>query len=222
MCGRYRFSQAERFAELNEIRLGGIFPARFNIAPTQRAAIVFDESPGVVAEAQWGLVPSWAKDRKIASSLINGRVETVETKPAFRAAYKRRRCLVPADGFYEWKQTGDAVKVPHHIGMTNGEPFAFAGLWEVWSDPAAAEAEPLRTYTILTGAPNELVASLHNRMPVIIPRSQYAAWLSPATTPEERRAMLVPFPAEAMTAYAISTRVNSPRIDDVQIIEPLC
>jgi len=220
MCGRYRLTQAELFAELNDIRLGGKpFPKRYNIAPTQRVAVVYDEAPDTLGEARWGLVPSWAKDTKIASSLINARCETVATKPAFRAAWKKRRCLVPADGFYEWQKSG-AVKIPQHILMRTGEPFAFAGLWETWHDPATPEAEPLRTCTIITGPPNELVAPIHDRMPVILPRERYTAWLSPETTPEERTAMLTPFPAEQMRAYPISPRVNSPRNDDPALIDP--
>jgi putative SOS response-associated peptidase YedK len=234
MCGRYRLSHAERFAHLNglefadgmpadefsEVRLGGgPFPARYNVAPTQRMPVVFDENPRQLGLARWGLVPSWAKDPKIGNSLINARAETVASKPAYRAAWKKRRCLVPADGFYEWQKAG-AAKIPQHILMKDGEPFAFAGLWEIWRDPAAPpEVEPLRTFTIITGEPNALVAPIHDRMPVILPRDRYVAWLSPDTPEAERAAMLVPFPAEQMHAYPISSRVNSPRNDDAALIE---
>ncbi len=203
---------------MNDVRLPLRLLPRWNIAPTQNVAVVLDETPDMLSEVRWGLIPSWAKDRKIASSLINARAETVATKPSFRSAYKRRRCMIPASGFYEWQKVG-AGKVPQHILMQDGEPFAFAGLWDIWNDPAAPDAEPLRTCTIITGEPNALVAPNHNRMPVILPRNRYAAWLSPDTSPEERAAMLVPYSAELMESHAISKRVNSPRNDDAGLIE---
>lgn len=235
MCGRYRLTRAQRFAqiaelgfavepnseELNEVRLGGTpFRARYNVAPTQQMPVVTDEAPHEFTLARWGLVPTWAKDAKIGAQCINARCETVATKPAFRSAWKKRRCLVPADGFYEWMKVG-ASKVPHHILMRDEEPFAFAGLWEAWRDPnGPPDAKIMRTFTIITGPPNELVAPIHDRMPVILPRENYAAWLSPDTTSEDRTAMLKPFPAEAMRAYPISPRVSSPRNDDVALLEP--
>lgn len=151
--------------------------------------------------------------------MSNARAEAVATKPAIRSAYKRGRCLVPADGFYEWQQAG-AAKIPHHILMRDGEPFAFAGLWEIWSDQAQA-AEPLRTCTVITTTPNALVTPLHDRMPVILAREHYGTWLNGDTAPEERAALLAPFPAEAMRAYPISSRVNSPRNDDAALLDPV-
>lgn len=189
---------------------------------------------------RWGLVPFFAPDVKFGFQCINARAETVASKPAFREAWKKRHCLVPADGFYEWQKLDPAgkQKQPYHIGMADDEPFAFAGLWESWRGPdlekgrggagetsgirgAAGEPGELRTFTIITGPPNELVAPIHDRMPVILPREKYAAWLSPDTPPEERAAMLKPFPAERMKAYRISPRVGSPKNDDAAIIEPL-
>jgi putative SOS response-associated peptidase YedK len=219
MCGRYRLTQAERFAEMSAVRLAWNPKPRYNIAPTQDVPVVLDKSPGELTELRWGLVPFWAKDLKIGSSLINARAETVQTKPAFREAYQRRRCLVPADGFYEWKVV-EGGKIPHHITMADGAPFAFAGLWESWRDPLRPESEdPVRTFTIITGEPNELVASIHNRMPVIIPRDRYSDWLSPQTSAEERRELLAPFPAEKMAANPISPRVNNARNDDPAILD---
>jgi len=154
---------------------------------------------------------------KIGSSLINARAETVATTPAFRAAYRKRRCLVPTDGFYEWQKSGSA-KIPQHILMSDGEPFAFAGLWELWWNPSTPDAEPLRTCTIITGEPNALVAPIHNRMPVILARENYTAWLSADTSEAERASLLSPFPAERMRSYPISARVNSPRNDDASVI----
>lgn len=220
MCGRYLLAEPKRFAEFSHVRLGGHFLPRFNIAPTQNVAVVLDETPDVLSEVRWGLIPVWAKDRKIASSLINARAETVATKPPFHSAYKRRRCLVAADGFYEWQKTG-SIKIPQHIRMRDGRPFAFAGLWEIWRDPAEPESEPLRTCVIITCPPNSLAATIHDRMPVILPRESYRAWLSPDTAPDDRAALLQPYPSEGMEASPISTRVNSPRNDDPSIIEPV-
>lgn len=225
MCGRYRLTQAERFAEMSEVRLAWNPKPRYNIAPSQTVPVMLDESPDELTELRWGLVPSWANDMKIGSSLINARAETVASKPAFRAAYQKRRCLVPADGFYEWKKAGIG-KIPHHICMADGAPFAFAGLWEVWRDPLRSDdAPPIRTFTIITGEPNELVCTVHNRMPVIIQRERYDAWLSPKTSLDERKTFLTPFPADRMSVHPISDRVNSPRYDDPAILEepgPLC
>ena len=150
MCGRYRLTQAERFAEMSQVRLAWNPKPRFNIAPTQNVPVLLDESPDELTELRWGLVPFWAKEIKIGSTLINARAETVKSKPAFREAYQKRRCLVPADGFYEWKKV-DGGKIPHHIRMVDGEPFAFAGLWESWRDPLRPE-ERVRTFTILTAS----------------------------------------------------------------------
>jgi putative SOS response-associated peptidase YedK len=219
MCGRYRLTQAERFAEMSQVRLAWNPKPRYNIAPTQSVPVLLDESPDELTELRWGLVPFWSKDMKIGSSLINARAETVRSKPAFRDAYQKRRCLVPADGFYEWKKAG-VLKIPHHIRMADEAPFAFAGLWESWRDPLRpADAEPVRTFTIITGEPNEFVATIHNRMPVIIPRDRYGTWLSPKTSAEERSALLVPYPASEMKADPISPRVNSPRNDDASVLE---
>ena len=216
MCGRYRLTNAERYGDFNDIRLGGRdIPARFNIAPTQKVLVVLDESPKEFSEVRWGLIPSWAKDRKIASSLINARCETVATKPAFRTAFKKRRCLVPADGFFEWQKIG-AAKQPYNIGLKGDEPFAFAGLWESWRDPETQEQ--VRTCSIITTAPNELTAPIHNRMPVILPMERRAAWLDPGKNAEELQSLLVPYDASKMEAYPISARVGSPKNDDPAII----
>lgn len=181
--------------------------------------VVLDEAPDTLTELRWGLVPSWAKDWKLGAQCINARSETVATKPAFRAAWKKRRCLVPADGFYEWKRCGSG-KVPHDITMRDGEPFAFAGLWEIWRDPAQPDAPPVRTFSIITGPANELVAPIHDRMPVILPRDKYRCWLSSDTSLDECTNMLQPFPAELMCARPISPRVNFPRNDDPSLLEP--
>jgi len=219
MCGRYRLTNADEYGELNDVRLGGgPLPARYNIAPTQTVFVVLDESPHEFTPVRWGLIPSWAKDKKIASSLINARYETVAEKPAFRTAFKKRRCLVPADGFYEWQKIG-AGKQPYNIGLNDNEPFAFAGLWEIWNDPESGQ--PLRTCSIITTTPNELTAPIHDRMPVILPKERRKAWLEPGRDVEELKSFLVPFDAARMHAYPISARVGSPKFDDPKIIEPL-
>jgi len=219
MCGRYRLTNAERYADLNDVRLGGEdIPARFNISPTQTVFVILDEKPKEFVPVKWGLIPTWAKDRKIASSLINARCETVAVKPAFRTAFKKRRCLVVADGFFEWKKVG-AGKQPFNIGLKNDEPFAFAGLWETWCDPATQEE--VKTCSIITTTPNELTAPIHDRMPVILPPDRRAAWLDPSTNLEQLQKFLVPFDAGKMEASPISSRVGSPKNDDAGIIERL-
>jgi len=217
MCGRYRLSNAELYGDLNDVRLGGTqIPARFNIAPTQTVFVVLDESPREFSAVKWGLIPSWAKDRKIAASLINARGETVATKPAFRTAFKKRRCLVPADGFFEWQKMG-AGKQPYNIGLKNGEPFAFAGLWESWQDPATREE--VKTCSIITTTANPLMAPIHDRMPAILPMDRRAAWLDPGRSLEELKSFLIPYDASGMEAYPIAARVGSPKNDDAGIIE---
>ncbi len=165
----------------------------------------------------WGLIPSWAKDSKIGSSLINARSETVAEKPSFRAAFKRRRCLVLADGFYEW-QAINGKKQPMFIHMTEQRPFALAGLWESWHSP---DGGVLDTCTILTTTPNELMAPIHNRMPVILEPEDYNTWLNPGDQPNIAMHLLRPFSSEKMAAYPVSTWVNSPAHDDAQCIVPL-
>lgn len=169
--------------------------------------VIDTQAPGELSEARWGLIPFWSKDDKGSYSTINARAETVEKMPAFRDAWKKRRCLIPCDGFYEWRGPKGA-KQPFHIRMRDGAPFAFAGLWEEWRDPQTPEAEPLKSCAIITAEPNELVAQIHNRMAVILPRDRWKAWLAKDTTSDARKAMLTPYPAAEMTAALVSTRVN--------------
>jgi putative SOS response-associated peptidase YedK len=224
MCGRFSVSlppdEVGRYFKVT----GPLpnFPPRYNMAPTQLAPVV-RFNPETKARSldllRWGLIPSWAKDPKIGNQCINARVETMATKPAFKQAFaKGRRCIVPANGFFEWKKTGGA-KQPMFITLKSGEPMAMAGLWENWKDP---EGNWLRTFTIVTGEPNELVAPIHNRMPVILRPENFALWLGeePADPPA-LQAACEPFPADLMRAYQISTRVNSPRNDDAAILEEL-
>jgi putative SOS response-associated peptidase YedK len=218
MCGRFALIvDASVLADVFDVDPPRQLEPRFNIAPTQTVAIVRAGATAVreCAMVRWGLVPSWAKDEKIGARMINARGETVTEKPSFRSAVKSRRCLVPADGFYEWVRS-DAGKQPHFIHFADGRPFAFAGLWERWH---RGEGGPLDTCTIITTGPNELIANLHNRMPVILPNIHHDEWLGPQPLqPERLQELLVPHPAEEMEAYPVSTCVNSPRNDGPECI----
>jgi putative SOS response-associated peptidase YedK len=166
---------------------------------------------------RWGLIPSWAKDAKIGNKLINARGETVAEKPSFRSAFRKRRCLIPADGFYEWKKL-DGGKQPHFIHLRDEEPFAFAGLWEHWTNPD--DGEVIESCTIVTTEANALMRTLHDRMPVILPPADYDRWLDPATQDVEGlKELLRPYSSEEMTAYPISAYVNNPRHEGVKCLE---
>ncbi len=191
------------------------FAARFNIAPTQPVAVVRRAAAGSgreLAWLRWGLVPAWAKDPAIGARLINARAETAAEKPAFRAAMRARRCLVVADGFYEWRRTGRA-KQAYLFQLDGGRPFAFAGLWETWRRP---DNSPLETCTLLTTDANELVRPIHDRMPAILPPAAYQAWLDAAV---ENPSKLAPYPSGEMHAQAVGDFVNSPAHDSPRCIE---
>jgi putative SOS response-associated peptidase YedK len=228
MCGRYGLAlTSEQLAEVLELDVSNVpeIRPRYNIAPTQPAPVVGvgREAPRGVSLLRWGLIPWWAKDRRIGARLINARSETADDKPAFRDAFAERRCLVPADGFYEWQKLAAAAgakprKQPWHIQLADGDPFAFAGLWERWRDPETADK--VFTFTILTTQPNALVRPMHGRMPVILPRETWDAWLDPATPATELRGLLVPLPAERMTAWPVATLVNYVGNDAPELREP--
>jgi putative SOS response-associated peptidase YedK len=226
MCGRYQLSRspeeiAKWFGTKNPVPN---YPARYNIAPTDPVlAVRFNRKTGerTLDALRWGLVPHWAKDMTIGARTINARAETLSTTPSFRDAFESRRCLIPAGGFYEWRREG-GTKVPYAIVPRDEPVFAFAGLWENWRDRNAEGAEWIRTCTIVTGPPNESVAPIHDRMPVILPPSAWAKWLGEETTnQDELRDMLKPYPSARMLIYPISTRVNSVKNDDAALIEPL-
>jgi len=226
MCGRFSLSVTPE-SLARQFGLGELVDVapRFNIAPTQAALVVrqavaaSDGIEGRVAEAMlWGLVPSWSKDPRMGARMINARAETAAEKPSFRSALKRRRCLVPADGFYEWRTEG-GHKQPYRITMADGQPFGMAGLWEVWHGP---DGDALCSFTILTTAANALIGPLHDRMPVIIDPGAYGVWLDP----EMQEAvpldpLMVPYPSDRMALYPVSTRVNSPANDDAACVAPL-
>lgn len=217
MCGRFTiFADPERLAERFQAGLPaeGLQP-RYNAAPTQQLPVILNDGPAAIQLLQWGLIPFWAKDPSIGSRLINARAETLAEKPAFRTALKKRRCLVLADGFYEWQKTA-AGKQPMRITLASGEPFAMAGLWETWDAP---DGSPLCTFAIITGEPNELVASIHNRMPAILLPEHEAIWLDNAAEPAIWLDILRPYPAERMAAYPVSRRVNFVGNDDAELVK---
>lgn len=195
-----------------------LFKASYNIAPTQDVVAVRLNSDSLNRECvllRWGLIPSWAKDAKTGSQCINAKAETVAEKPSFRAAFRKRRCLVIADGFYEWRREGDR-KQPMWIGRKDRQLFAFAGLWEYWKP---AEGNPLETCTIITTEPNEILAPIHNRMPVILAPVSYDQWLDPATPADPLKALLRPCPGDEFHAFPVSTLVNNPRNNAPQLLD---
>lgn len=214
MCGRFTLTVSARvLADLFGVEDVPDLRPRYNIAPTQSVLLVrgtADASPAF-GEARWGLIPSWAKDIRIGARMINARAETIAEKPAFRSAVRRRRCLIPSDGFYEWSKSAGG-KQPYLIRFADGSPFAFAGLWERWHDP---DGQAVDSCTIITTTPNDLVADLHDRMPVILPQRHYAEWLGSETLAGERLdELLQPHPSPGMEAYPVSKRVNTPGNDD--------
>ncbi len=236
MCGRYTVTSFDNLAlefGLDDVSGFGDGAPRFNIAPTQDAPIIRDlgdDRGRTLSPARWGLVPLWAKDPRIGSRMINARAETAADKPAFRDALRRRRCIVVADGFYEWKpaepnqraRRGRAIKTPHYIHRRSGAPFAMAGLWERWRPPQQdSDTGWLESFTILTCDANPLMAPLHHRMPVILDRVDYDRWLFPEPLPAEAVAdLLTPPPVGDFEAYPVSTRVNKPSNDDPTCVEP--
>lgn len=218
MCGRYtmhhstdqivmRFQVAEVVAEAHE---------RYNIAPIQSVPVVTTALGDRRLESlQWGLIPVWAKDPGIGNKLINARAETLAEKPSFKQALVHRRCLIPADGFYEWKKEGTA-RLPMHLRRRDGDLFGFAGLWEEWKQP---DGTPLRTCTIITTQPNALAAQVHDRMPAILRPEDENLWLDRSVTDVPSLLnVLRPYPAEEMEVFAVSKRVNVPAVDDPMLL----
>lgn len=217
MCGRYRLAAKERYiAEHFDLDDAVSLTPRYNIAPTQPAAIIrqYPEQPGrMLSLMRWGLIPSWAKDASVGAKTINAMAESAAEKPAFREALRRRRCLVPADGFYEWQKLSTKEKQPFNFGMADDSLFAFAGLWESWRDPAGGRN--VNSFTILTTTANTVVAGVHDRMPVILRPEDYELWLDPGVTdPRGVADLLKPFDARLMKKYPVSARVNRAENDD--------
>jgi len=223
MCGRFTLTVDANTIQTHFPWLEHVphqLAPRYNIAPTQPIAAVPNDGRNTVDHFVWGLIPFWAKDPSIGSRMINARSETLAEKNSFKNPYKRRRCLILADGFYEWaKVPGQKTKQPYYLRMEDGVPFAFAGLWEEWQSP---EGSQLRSATIITTEPNPLVAKVHNRMPVILHPDDYALWLSPDEQPPSAlQPLLTAYPAEEMVAYPVSTMVNRPTNESPENIAPL-
>jgi putative SOS response-associated peptidase YedK len=222
MCGR--FTASFEFREIKvRYNLGRdlpLFARRYNIAPSQEVPVIVQED-GVneLKPMRWGLVPSWAPDPSIGNRLINARAETITEKPSFRRLIESRRCLIPADGFYEWRREGSR-KIPVWFYLKEKEPFAFAGLWDVWRD---VEGEVLHTFTIITTVPNALLRRIHHRMPVMFDTLQARQWLDPrlSTRNADIAAVLAPFPSELMESHDVSLLVNKPEIDSLDCINPV-
>ena len=220
MCGRFTLT-----ADVSELQSSftwvnippGLSP-RYNIAPTQPVAVVPNDGKNRLDFYLWGLIPSWAKDPDIGSRIINARAETLTEKPSFRTAFRRRRCLVLADGFYEWRKGAAGQKTPMYIRLVSGKPFAFAGLWEFWNAP---DGSSVLSCTIITTQPNSLLETIHNRMPVILAESAYPQWLDPGEgDPGRLSALLASYPAEEMAAFPVSPLVNNPRNESPELIQP--
>jgi putative SOS response-associated peptidase YedK len=193
------------------------FVPRYNIAPTQNMAVVLQPDGARQLDVmRWGLIPSWAKEAKIASSLINARSETVAEKPSFRSAFRARRCLILADGYYEWKREGKA-KLPHLYEINGGKPFAIAGLWESWRGPTGDDA-PIHTCTAITTEANSLASAVHDRMPVILGAADYDQWLQPGADPSSLKSLLRPLEVDSMSARPVSQFVNSSRNEGDQCV----
>ena len=219
MCGRITFrASGKDLATLFDLAEAADLEPRYNVAPTQPVLAVRAAANGTGRELvtlRWGLIPSWGDDPKIGYKLINARAETVAQKPSFRSAFKVRRCLVPVNGYYEWKKEGK-VKQPFYFHRRDDRPFAFAGLWEHWE---GSEGELVDSCTILTTEANELARPIHDRMPVILDATDFATWLDPAGDLERCQALLRPYAREGMEAYAVSSLVNNPRNQGPQCVE---
>jgi putative SOS response-associated peptidase YedK len=222
MCGR--FTLTVNPAELQDTFSNFIFPEkfapRFNIAPSQPLLAIPNNGANKADFFVWGLIPMWAKDPAMGNRLINARGETVAEKPSFRGSFKYKRCLILADGFYEWKANlGTKTKTPYFIHMRDRKPFVFAGLWDAWESP---DGSSIKTCTIITTEPNELMKPIHNRMPVILHTRDYAKWLDASPqTPDSLLPLIKPFPADDMAAYPVSTLVNKPSNDKPELVVPV-
>lgn len=220
MCGRFGFNTPpEVIARVFQLSEVPSLKPRFNISPTQSVATIriFPDQAGRKLDLlHWGLIPAWSKDPKIGNRMINARAETVHEKPSFRSAFKRRRCLIPASGFYEWKKEGK-MKQPFYIRMKDELPFALAGLWEHW----VGEGQTIDSCTIITTSPNDLMREVHDRMPVILDPRDFDMWLDPGYQDVEKlKSLFSPFDQDKMVSFPVSLHVNSPKNDDPKCITP--
>ncbi|MCB2155261.1 SOS response-associated peptidase [bacterium] len=222
MCGRFTWTEdlEQMVASIPGFKLAEGAPARFNAAPSQQVPTILNDGSRSVTLSQWGLIPSWAKDPAIGNRMINARAETIAEKPSFRVPLRRQRCLILADGFFEWFQpAGEKGKQPVYVRLKSRKPFAFAGLWDRWQTPSG---DKLTSCTIITTTPNELMARFHHRMPVILPEESYEAWLAPGEQPvEDLLPLLTRYPAELMEAFPVSRQVNNPIHEGPDLVEPI-
>ena len=215
MCGRYSFAVEDALIlERFGLRVRtAIYKARYNCSPTQNLAVIAGDVPDTLKFFRWGLIPSWAKEPSIGNKLINARAESLAEKPSFRDAFRHRRCLVPATGFYEWKS--NAGKTPFHFRLKSGDPFCFAGLWDKW---ISGDGEIIHSFTVITTSPNQLVEHIHDRMPVILSREDELRWIAPQADPSLAD-LLRPYAAEKMEAWPVSKLVNAPKNDVPEILD---
>ena len=216
MCGRYTLTASIlTIAETFGVPASLETEARYNVAPTQQVVTIMRNGADHLAMLQWGLIPSWAKDESIGAKMINARAETLAEKPSFKRLLRSRRCLIVADGFYEWKKEYGG-KTPMYITMKDGQPFAFAGLWDSWQ---GQDGKPVRTCTIVTTTPNDLVTSIHDRMPAILLPAARDTWLDTSIQDDQALLpLLAPYPADRMTARQVSRQVNSPRVEGPELL----
>lgn len=219
MCGRFSFSPLAKIIEDRfDVKVDpGEYKPRYNSAPSQDLAVISNENPNELTYYKWGLIPFWAKDKSIGNKMINAKAETILEKPSFKNPFKRKRCLVLSDGFYEWKKINPKEKVPYRIKMEDDSLFAMAGIWDTWKDE---EGKPVNSFAIITTTPNELMENIHTRMPVIVDKKHEKDWLNVSDT-DFLQSLLKPYPAKEMTAYSISKLVNYPKNDSAEILKPL-
>jgi putative SOS response-associated peptidase YedK len=218
MCGRYTLvKKAEEVAKRFKVEVGTHYKPRYNAAPTQLLPVITSSAPEGLSWFYWGLIPAWSKNKAISQKLINARAETVDSKASFRNALKQRRCLIPADGFFEWKSVSKKGKIPYRITLMNEALFSFAGLWEEYEDD---EGDTVQTFTILTTTANSTLENIHERMPVILSRENEGLWLKKEADPEQLQQVLQPYDRDQTRYYTVSSLVNQATLDDPSVIAP--
>ncbi len=219
MCGRFSFAViAEMIENHFHVRVDtNTYKPRYNCAPSQDIAVISNEKPYELSYYRWGLIPFWAKDKTIGNKMINAKAETIDRKPSFKNSFRRKRCLVPADGFYEWKKVNSKEKIPYRITMKDGSPFAMAGVWDTWKDE---NGEAINSFAIITTEPNELMKNIHTRMPVILKSGEERIWIE-EPNPEILKSLLRPIDSEFLTAFRVSKLVNSPSNDNPEVAKKI-
>lgn len=217
MCGRFQLSvKGKHIKERFNVEVfDEFYKPNYNCAPSQKLPVITNAEPNILSFYQWGLIPFWAKDPKIGYKLLNTRAESIAEKPSFKNAFKKRRCIIPANGFYEWKK--NEQKIPYRIFLKNESLFSLAGIWETWKD---AEDRPIHSFSIITTTPNKLMQDIHDRMPVILPLEKEDVWLN-ETDEQILKELLIPFDTKQMEAYPVSKKVNSPANNGASIILPI-